>query len=191
MFHLDGLLAHDVGTVPGQQIVDLIDGAGGIVFDGQHAVIGAAFLQCQENFLPGIHAVTFDFLAEEPHGSLFRVGALLSLVEYAGIGQRSTNLRTILQITVIPGVVFLYELTLLLAAERHDGFEQSDQVVLHGRVVGKGRLGLQYLLFTLFVENLHVVAYFILTHAVGHAHTLLKQRSDLSVDDVNLIAQRF
>ena len=189
--YLDGLFSHDVGTVTGQQVVDLIDGSGGAVFDGHHAIISTTFFQCNENFFPGTHFVAGSIFAEEQGGRLVGISPWLALVKNTGIVQRSTNFCPVSQIAVKPNIVFLHQLALLFSADGHNALKQSGQVTLHGRIIGQGGLGSQNFFFPALIQHVHMVAHLVLANLVGHTHALLEQGGDLTVNDVDFVAQCF
>ena len=91
MLHMHRGLAHDEAAVLAQQVVDRVDGAGGAVLDGQHAVAAQTLPYGDEHAFKGPGRSAVAVLPEVLDGRLLAVGAGLSLIDDA-VGVREPAL---------------------------------------------------------------------------------------------------
>jgi hypothetical protein len=186
VLHLHLPLSHQAEVILGQQVVDLADGAGGGVFDGEHGIVRLPPGQGLEHIpepgkAPGLHP-----LSEEAGGGLLGIGSRLPLVDHPGIGHRLPLLAELAQPAGIARVLrpLLDDLVLLAAGEGHDGLKKAG----HRRPVGGG--GSQSgaagndLLLPLGVQHRQLGAALIFPHLGGDLHPAQEQLGKAAVNGV-------
>jgi hypothetical protein len=188
VLHLHLPLPHQGEIILGQQVVDLPDGPGGGVLNGEHGVVGLPPAEGGEHVVEPGKPLRLHTLSEEPGGRLLRIAPRLSLVDHTGVIHRGAP---VLQGLEPPGVAPVlaplpHQLALLAAGDGHNGLVEGGQVGLGGGVVGEGGLGGNDLLLPLGVQHRDTLGLFIFPHPPGHFHPLQKEPGKLGVDGVDL-----
>ena len=190
VLHPHRLLPYDIGAVLGQQIIDLADGAGGAVLNGQYAVIRPALPQGQEDVLPGLHMGPGDILAKKERGGLVGISPRLPLIEDPGGRQGGPAVGDglpDLPITLVSGLI--HQIALLATAEPHDGLVEGGDVGPAGRIGDCDRLPGQDLLFTGLIQDRETVFLLVGAHPCRHIHAAEKEGGELGVYLVDLGAE--